>query len=235
MDLRDAILNTRGCVGLWMGEEVSGTRATDLTNTNQGTWTGTPSRGAPTATPGSQTPSANYLGTNGNYILCKSGNILSNLTNSSLLVSAMVPGGTSSGGGKALYCERGSSGNDIWKLEWSGPSQPPRVRFTHRNDGGTLTQTLGTSTAGLNDGGPHVIGITKAGTALRHFRDGLFDGATTLGGNDTFTNATLEARIGSDKGDNTVTFTHFIGFAAAFNRTLGDGEMAFLSLMALGR
>lgn len=230
--LRDLILSVRGCVGLYLADELSGTVARDQTFTNTGAWTGTPTRGQNTITPGDPLPATKYNNA-GNYILCKSGFILGAQTNSSVLTASRAPVGTTAGAsGMSIYVERGSAGNAIWKLEWSAGT--PRVRFTHRDDAGSLTQTLGTSTASLGDGRNHLLGVTKAGTAIRHFRDGALDGTASLSGTDTLTAATAESRIGSDKGDAAAFFTESLGFVALFNRTLTDNEMFHLSRFALG-
>jgi hypothetical protein len=131
----------------------------------------------------------------------------------------------------AVYTERGSAGNAIYKLEWSATNL--RVRFTHRNDGGSLSTPDSATTASLGDGKPHVIGFSKATTAVRFFRDGIVDGTATLGQDDTLTAASAECRIGADKGDATAYFRHWIGFVALWNRTISDTEAIYLSTYAL--
>jgi hypothetical protein len=223
--LRDTILSVPGCVGLYMATEMGGTVARDETATNPGTYTGTPTFGRPSVTPGSQTPAVKYNGS-GNYVSCKAGTILATLVNASVVCAIRT---TLSGSNRAVYCERGSSGNDIWKFECSSNGT---MRIIHRDDAGTLNQLAATTSN--NNGRPHIVALAKTGTSVQFYRDGLKDGVVTLTGTDTFTNATNESRIGGDKGDGTATFPDDIGFVALFNRALIAGEVGRISVAALG-
>lgn len=230
--LRDRILSVPGCVGLYMCDEMSGTLARDLTRTNQGTYTGSPALGAPSVTPGDPIPSVKHDGSS-TYVLVKSGLNLGTLANSSILAGIKTTNGRSGGAaGLAIYCERAAAGNDIWKLEMSNSANNQKTRLTHRNDAGTLTQVQA-STA-INDGKPHVVGISKAGTAVRYFLDGVLNGTATLNGNDTMTNTGVESRIASDIASTAATWADWIGFVALFNRTITDSEAGRVSVAALG-
>jgi concanavalin A-like lectin/glucanase superfamily protein len=228
--LEQVILSMPGCVGLYMGDEMSGTLARDLTSTNQGVYTGAPALGAPTVTYGDPRPSVTYAASK--YVLVKSGAILATLVNASVVaaVRSTRVGGTS---GLAIYCERGSSGNDIWKVEQAQTSAANKLRFTHRDDAATLNQL--NSTDALNDSKPHIVAVTKAGTAIKFYIDGFANGTGTLTGNDTLTNATIDSRIGADKADTSVNWKDQIGFVALFSRALTAGEVGRISAAALGR
>lgn len=230
--IRDAIRSIPGCIGLYLGDEMSGTLARDLSFTDQGTYTAGYLHGAPTLTYGDPIPSTKYDGST-SYILVKSGFKMATLANSTIVAAVKTTAARDGGvSGLAIYCERASAGNDIWKLELGQHSTGDHVRFTHRDDAGTLSQK--DSIQLPNGGKPHVVGFTKAATAVTFYFDGLADGTATLGGNDTFTNGSPEARIGSDKAASSVTWADWIGFVGLFNRTLAPGEMRAIAVTSLG-
>lgn len=110
-------------------------------------------------------------------------------------------------GGRAVYAERGSSGNDILKLETTDNTTPNGTILTYRNDGGTLLQVrLGGSTNNINDGAWHYLAATRLGTAVTLYRDGgIASTSGTWSGTDNFTNATIQAWIGADQGGTSTT------------------------------
>lgn len=105
----------------------------------------------------------------------------------------------------ALYCERGSAGNDIFKLEVSDGST---LRFTYRDDAGTLNQPTGT--INVCDGRWHQIAFTKAATTLKVYVDTVLDINSTLTATDTLTDATLKTYIGADQADGNADYRGFI-------------------------
>lgn len=164
-------------------------------------------------------------------IVVKTSNIISAKTNASVSLWMNTTLGLTDFD-RALYCERGSSGNDIWKLElisddFSGYNIG-EIDFVHRDDAGTLNNHVARTTVTVNDGAWHHVVLTKAGTAILIYIDAVQRGSTTLTGNDTMTNASLESWIGQDKGDSTAKFPGAIDDVALFDRALSLAEVAML-------
>ncbi len=199
----------------WKLDETTGTSAADSgSGGNTGTYTGTFTLNQATGF-GVLGVAVSLPGASGDYILVKSGAVLATQTNASIEVWFK----TSAGGTTAqcLYCERAASGNDIWKLELADTSR--KIQFTHRDDAGTLNFITST-TAALNDGVWHHVVMTKAGTAIILYVDGVSVKTGSLTGNNTYTNAGLESRIAGDKGDSSVFLNGLICNVAAYTATL---------------
>lgn len=162
----------------------------------------------------------NFPGSATAFITAKSGKTIAGQKNSTLLIW-MEAGQVGVGSVDPIYAERGSSGNDIYKME---NTTGGIARLTYRDDGGTLNQPAGTIT--IADGNPHVIIFQKAGTTFKSYVDGVLDINTTLTAGDTFTNATNETRIGGDLGDNLVSYHGYNYLTLAWTRTLSAEEIA---------
>lgn len=166
---------------------------------------------------------------NDQWVVVESGTVLATLLNSSISVwiNSTVEDASS---GVAIYCERGTSGQDIFKLDFAGASAsvtPRSAFFTHRDDAGNLTFVVGTSTT--NDGRWHHVALTKAGTSAILYIDGVVDKSETLNGDDTFTDPGLESRIGADTGDGAADFIGQIDNVQLYNRTLTPSEVETLA------
>jgi len=143
-----------------------------------------------------------------NYVLLKSGSIVSGLTNWYISARFMRPNTTINASGEAIYAERASTGSDIVKVDLFGAAPNiGKVGLTYRDNAGTLTQLRTTST--YNDGVFHTISIKKVGTAITINVDGDIT-TGTVAGTDNFTNAGLETRVGGDKGDPNANFEGII-------------------------
>jgi hypothetical protein len=155
------------------------------------------------------------------YVLVNSGKILAGQVNSS--VFAIIKSSGVGSNGTPIYCERASSGNDIYKLQLrnDGGGTVGSLYFTYRDDAGTLTQ-IAASTA-LTDDKVHVVGVTKRGTAIVLYVDGIQVQTGTLTGNDTMTN-TIEARIGADAGDAATFFVGSMYHLLGWNRVILPNE-----------
>lgn len=223
--LTETIRDVGNCISLYLCDDLSG-RMVDQMGVNVGSYVGGPILGKPPLQR-AERASVNYA--SGKYASCKSGALVAGLVNSTLIVS--IKSGAWTGSTNAVYCERGSSGNDIWKLVQIDSTH---LRFVHRDDAGTLTNG-GNETTASCDGVPRVVGIAKASKGIIYYRDGLANGTQALAGGDTMTNATLEARIGSDKGDGTCPWTSLIGFVALFGKTLAPAEMMAVNKAARGQ
>lgn len=143
-----------------------------------------------------------------NYVLVKSGRILSGLTNWWIDITFKRANTSINSSGEALYAERAGSGNDILKVDLFGDSgNIGKVGLTYRDTAGTLTQIRTTTT--YNDGVTHRMTISKIGTAIVITVDGVQTPGTLTAG-DTFTNSGVESRIGSDRGDGGAYFEGII-------------------------
>jgi concanavalin A-like lectin/glucanase superfamily protein len=141
-------------------------------------------------------------------------NLLATRANTSLFCWVFTATGTTS-----VWGER-SADTPIWKLEIGNTN----MRFTHRDDSGTLSQlSAGPS---LTDSQWHHIGITKAGTSLVCYHDGINLGTQTINGNDTLTVSTVW--IGGDSQDAAADYQGVATDWRAYNRTLADSEVALL-------
>ena len=157
------------------------------------------------------------------------GALLAPLANSTLIAVAARYNSTTnlSAGGSSIYCERGSSGNDIFKLGWGGPGNG--AEFTHRDDAATLSQVRAPlANSQITDNAPHFYAVQKFGTGCNVFAD---DSVANIGsglGAGTFTDATLTRTIGSDFGDASAMWDGRIDLVAGWSRTLSDAEIKSL-------
>jgi hypothetical protein len=157
--------------------------------------------------------------------------ILATLTNSSyfLWVSGCTSG-TRDGNGNISYSERPDS-TSIWKFYTHGNQSPfDKFGIVHRDNGSVLTsQTTSDSNTDIEDGGLHMVGITKSGQSCRLFKDGVFTNAFSLAGDDDLTVG--DPYIGWDLNDTVTTNTRFrdkMHMQTAWGRTLSDEEVMLL-------
>lgn len=167
------------------------------------------------------------------------GPILGPLTNSTVLGvfrtrAGFFNGGTADGnqdigaGGKAIYSERASTGNDIYKIGVATVTGAGTVEFTYRNDAGTLLQQrIPAST--LNDGKVHVAVGRKLGTSHSAWYDGQPSTGTFGSASTAFTNSNISCRIASDAADLTADWNGEILLVAGWSRALSDEEIKFVS------
>lgn len=204
----------RGRVAWWLAVPwyMSGPRFIDICGRNHGALTNGPTWQATTRRGGWGELA---LDGSNDYALVKAGSILATLANSTIC-AWVKPTATT----RAIYCER-LAGNAIWKLQVANSN----LGFVHRDDAGSLTN-VASGPSLTNDGLWHNVAVTKAGTAVRFFTDGIFTGSTTLNGTDTLTAG--ETRIGGDAADGSVYFAGSLDDVSAYNRTLADSEIATL-------
>ena len=122
----------------------------------------------------------------------------------------------------ALYSERASTGNDIWKLEIVNGTKA--LRFTHRDDAGTLDSKTNASGISVVNGKWHMVTLTKAGTAINLYVDTVLDLSATLTGSDTMTNS-IYPIVGGDQHDATCLYTGLIDEVSLWTRTLSISEI----------
>lgn len=213
-------------IGYYKFDENSGTTTADATsNRAAGTWNGT--LGSEWAT-GKINSGGNFNGTD-NYVVVQSGYLLGTKTNATWagwIKTNQTPGG----GGGAIYSERAASGNDIWKIEIAGSSNPNSqgaLQFTHRDDANTLNQP-GTGTFLVNDNNWHHVALVKSGTSITIYIDGISRGTGTLTGTDTLTDASPSCRFGTDIQDGTAWYKGLIDEVGMWLRALSAAEVALL-------
>jgi hypothetical protein len=139
--------------------------------------------------------------------------------------------GIQSADGDAVYMERASSGNDIWKLDSNASGQSGNgIGMVHRDDGATLT-FINASGVTFNDGALHNIGISKRGTAVDLWFDGAVATSGTLNGTDTLTDSGLEAWLFQDKAVPSVAYLQGnLRVCLIYDRCLSDDEWQLLNL-----
>lgn len=158
------------------------------------------------------------------YVNVSTSKIIASLT-SSTISAWIITSVTGGGSGRAIYCERASVGNDIFKLELqdTGYGKPGnKLLFTHRDDSGTLTQKSGNIV--INDGIPHHVAMTKNGTTLTLYVDGVLDITGTISGTDTMTNS-INALIGGDLGDSASRWSGTITDVSIYGSTLSNQDI----------
>ncbi len=166
-------------------------------------------------------------------IVAKTSAILAALTNAS--ISFWLKNTLGGGAGTAQvvpYAERGSSGNDIWKIEQIRNTglgiTVGSLAFVHRDDAGTLDNHFIPTGVVVNDGNWHHVVFTKAGVACKFYIDRELKSSGNLSGNDTMTNATLESWMGQDKGDSAAKYTGSIDEVGLWSKTLSPAEVTQL-------
>ncbi len=166
------------------------------------------------------TPAAIWTTGTSGIVATQSGPLLGGRPNWSIVARMYLP--TIGGSGRAIYCERAASGNDILKLDYQG-NNGDQLDLTYRNDSGTLIQL---ASANIHDGRPHDVAGTKRGTDCRIYIDGFQVNQGTFGSSsDAFTDAGLASRIGADAGDSNAYWLGSIYYVLVYNRTLSQVEI----------
>jgi len=161
-----------------------------------------------------------YFTFNGNQYASFGKQIISALSSSTVCLWVNVNSASSGG---AMYCERASSGNDIFKIDNGSNFDGFTVGFVQRNDAGNLTQ-IKTSVSILNSNWTNIC-VTNNANAITVYINGVSKATGTIT-NSTLTNSGLDARIASDKGDLTQGYNGFISVCQLYNRALTSTEVA---------
>lgn len=197
----------QGLIGAWLMNEGGGATAYDISGkNNNGAING------PTWTASKLGRGLSFNGTSA-YIQVSTSGLVTGV-NWTILAYVIIPSGTTApSGGRSIYAERASSGNDIVKLDCMGFAYTHQADVVIRNDSGTLLFVHGVKA--IDDGNPHLIVATKAGTAITLYIDGKVDNTGVWAGADTYTNA-IQTRIGGDAGDPSALFSGSISFVESF-------------------
>lgn len=170
------------------------------------------------SSPTFSTSTSGYFNFNGSQYASFGKQMISGLSSSTVCLWVKV----SSGGGGAMYCERASSGNDIWKVDNGSGSDGYKIGFVQRNDAGNLTQ-IKTTTLIIGGNWTNIC-VTNNANAITIYINGV-SSATGSITNSTLTNSGLDARIGSDKGDGTQGYNGAASVCLLYNRALSSTEV----------
>lgn len=153
----------------------------------------------------------------------KSSAILSGRTNftiAALMRPTSATQGTSAG---KLYSERNAAaGNDIISLDYSGTVFQDKMQFTYRDDANTLNQPQATTLI-VTARWSYVV-VTKQGTALTFYINGINAGIATLTTTDTLTNSVV-CQIGNDPRDGNSSFFGKIASVRLWGRAISSKEV----------
>ena len=217
---RDAVVSTLGLVGYWRLGEASGTVAADETGANPGTYVNTPTLGVTGLLAGDPNTAVSFVKASSEYVLVKSGRILSGLNASTVIAWVSTPALPTSN--RALYTERGAAGNDIYEFQMELTTGRPR--FILRDTAGTIDQIVATTGTYANNG-THMLAVTKQGTALTLYADGAAIKTATLTASDTFS-GTVTTRLAGDQADANLYLDGTLDEVAIFDRALAGAEVA---------
>lgn len=217
-----------GLAGYWRLGEPSGTVANDVTGNHPGTYVNGPTLGVPGSIADDADTAVSFAAASSQAVLLSNNRILGGLANFSIVVRAKL--GSFSGAQLALYCERGGT-NDIVRL--SVTSANGRPELTYRDDAGTLN-VIDASSGSYLDGKFHTFAVTKAGTAVLLYADGVQVGSGTLTATDTMTNAGVPVYLGEDGGDPSIYMNGTLDEAAIWTRALTAAELTNLQNLAIG-
>jgi hypothetical protein len=180
-------------------------------------------------------PGLDFNGVPGNtttsYVVSSTTPVMATLVNSSLLVIFKTASNFTNANGVSLYSERSDGGEDIWKFDIGGDtglSVQNHLQFIHRDDDDTLTLIRDSGVADINDGKIHVGVVTKEGTLITIYLDGVSYLSGSVDGTDTLTDA-VQAYIGGDLGDNEANYPDYIYQVIGWNRTLLPWEVRSIS------
>lgn len=212
-------------ISLWRLGEASGNAADEM-GANTGTYTGSSiTRNVAGGLIADSDGAVTLPGLNGSYVLAKAGGIISGKRNWSVVVLLNHNGHPAND--KAIYCERGASGNDILKVQLTASGPGGLVQLVYRDDAGT-TDFAALSAADVTDAQFHLIGMTKIGVTAQCYVDGVASGSPgTLTASDTFTN-TLSARWGGDAQDGNAYIGGTLDEGMLFGYGLSPAQMLSL-------
>jgi hypothetical protein len=212
----------------WLFAEGAGARTAELTGryppTAANLINGTAWQGGPHG-------SALFFDGADDYVVARTAPILAGYSDWSIVAWVRTGAAYNPLGGRAIYCERASSGNDILKLDSLDDISRTQALITYRNDGGNLLQVRGSRT--INDNRVHQIAATKSDSLMRLWVDGALDATGTWVHNNTLTD-TIHARIGGDPGDALADWSDLISSVLLYRRDIGAAGVAALYAQPYG-
>lgn len=204
---RGSLLNkthplAKGLVGCWLMNEGSGNKVFDLTKNNINSALN--NFASPYGWIVDELGYALDFDGSDDHITVKTNQLIASYINSSVVIWIKTTQADSSGA-HAIYSERGSAGNALWTFNCADQTNAQdSLQFVHRDDAGTLSFVFKPSSQTvITDGIWHQVAITKAGTTITIYIDGLLEYAGSITGNNTLTEASMETWVCGDKGDAT--------------------------------
>lgn len=159
-----------------------------------------------------------------NYVTVRDAPVLGAFNNWTVM-ACIQTSAAATANGRPFYCERGSSGNDILKLDSNPTAQAGKLGITFRDDAGTLFQQWSSLTI-VNDGYVKTLTITRNGSTFQGWIENSKTLNQTSATTSNFTNASVASRIGSDKGDaSAAAGAASVVWVAGWARTLSDAEI----------
>jgi hypothetical protein len=193
----------------------------DMVTSGPLTLNGTPDLGASQYGPGATTFSSTSF-------LTATGSPLGASSVCSVFAGGRLPSSFGAAG-RPIFCERASSGANIFKIKW-GEASANRIRLTYRDDASTLINADGVTT--ITASSQFFVGVVRrSATSFDSWINGNRDTTFTSGTmTANFTNASMQRRIGSDAQNaaNENFGDGVISFVAGWTRALSENEIAAL-------
>lgn len=156
--------------------------------------------------------------------------IVAPLAEFTIVAGFQIRTSTAQASARAIYCERGSAGTQICKLDYNiTGGTADALQVTYRDNASTLINSSGATTVG--DGKFHVAAMRRtSATAFDLWLDGLRDGNFTSGSMTTnwTADATHSNRIGRDATATSSFFPGVVPFVYLYSRALTTEEIAEL-------
>lgn len=220
MSYLSTILAEPSLISYWRLDEPSGTTATDQTAAHTGTYSGTPTF-SQTSLVANTSDAAVLFPSTTSFVQASTGHIVGGLTN--FTIECWVKYTSAAGNNKDLYCERATSGGtDI--VRFSINTANTSFALLYRDTASTLnTINSGTFTA-INDGNPHYVLVTKSGTTVLFYIDGVQKTGGTLTASNTLSQTT-PSFIGTDPQNGLLFNAITMDEVALYNAALGSSTV----------
>jgi hypothetical protein len=199
----------------WRLGESSGTNAVDEESVQDGTYVNAPTLGVTGALANIADTAVTFNGTD-EYVTVGS----QHLGGQTDFTIAAWAKSSSANATQTIYCERHpTTGNAMIRLILTADGRPS---FFYRDDAGTGT-TVTQDTGDWTDGAWHHVVVTKSGTAIVIYVDGVSVHTGTLTGNNTLTG--MSAYIGNDPRAVSQFFPGSLDEVMIFRYTLGIADV----------
>jgi hypothetical protein len=172
-----------------------------------------------------------FDGTNDYVLVSDSKGLIAGSSNFTISAWSFAPSGLGQiNGGRAIYCERGASGNGILKMD-SYTSSPAAdgLLLTYRNDSGNIQQTLFEPGADHRGRWIHAAITFSNGNTFLFYINGVQTNSLSWANNNTLTSANQTWISGDAQGPNS-RFSGQLDDIRIYNRTLSAKEIRTLSL-----
>lgn len=167
--------------------------------------------------------------TSGQRVAVSSVPILSGSTNMTIAAWIKPTSASQGSSGGCIYGERHpSSGNDLLKISFSEGTNVNKLRFSFRDDAGTINNIVSTTLITDFSRWYHVA-VVKEGTAVTLYINGVSAGTGVLTATDAFTQSGIVVQIGNDPRDGNSSFFGKIDDVTIYNTNLTLAQVVSLS------